>query len=140
MRKKLVIVSMLAFVLALGLTSWVVFAQTQEKVVITKADKAAAESQLATAKEALKKAKEKLQVAKEKCCLKPEVGGCDMCLLMMGDCTCRKNLLAGKAVCPECGLMWLKGKGLAPDKVKLSQVKTLIDVERENQGVKLEKE
>ncbi|MDA2929145.1 hypothetical protein MYX84_04205 [Acidobacteria bacterium AH-259-O06] len=141
MRKKLVIVSMLAFVLALGLTSWVVFAQTQEKVVITKADKAAAESQLATAKEALKKAKEKLQVAKEKCCLKPEVGGGLRHVPSHdGGLHLSENLLAGKAVCPECGLMWLKGKGLAPDKVKLSQVKTLIDVERENQGVKLEKE
>ena len=139
MRKKLAIVSVSAFVLALGLTSWLVLAQKQEKVVITQVDKAVAESQLVTAKEALKKTKEKLQIAKEKCCLKPEVGGCNMCPLMMGDCTCREWLLGGKAVCPECGLLWLKGKGLAPDKINLSQVKTLVDVEREKQGVKLEK-
>ena len=137
MRKKLLFV-VLAFALTLGVTSWLVRAQKQEKVVISEVDKAVAESQLITAKESLKKVNEKLQVAEEKCCLKKNLGGCNMCVLTMGDCTCRENLLDGKAVCPECGLMWLKGKGLAPDKVKLSQVKTLIDVERKKQGVKLE--
>lgn len=137
MQKKWVI-AMLAFVLVLGLISWLGWSQAQQKVVITEVDQAVAASQVGTAKESLQKANEKLQVATEKCCLKPEVGGCNMCVLMFGDCTCRQNLLAGKAVCPECGFLWLKGKGLAPDKIKLSQVKTLVDVEREKQGVKLD--
>ncbi|MBI1927960.1 hypothetical protein HYR99_27425 [Candidatus Poribacteria bacterium] len=137
MRKKWVIAA-LAFVLVLGLTSWWGWTQAQQKGTITEVDKAVAKSQLGTAKESLEKAKGRLQIAEEKCCLKPEVDGCNMCVLMLGDCSCREWLLAGKAVCPECGLLWLKGKGLAPDKIKLSQVKTLLDVEREKQGVKLE--
>lgn len=125
--------------LVLVLVSLLVWAQ-QKGVVISPADKAVAESEIDNAKRAIGKASEKLQVAKAKCCLKPEVGGCSMCLVTLGgDCTCRERLLAGKSVCPECGLRWLEGKGLAPDKIKLSQVKTLVDDMRKEKGVTLEK-
>jgi hypothetical protein len=136
MRKKIGIFAP-GLALVLVLFSLLVWAQ---RVVISPEDKAVAESEIDNAKRAIGKASEKLQVAKEKCCLKPEVGGCSMCLIMLGgDCTCRQSLLAGKAVCPECGFRWLEGKGLAPDKIKLSQVKTLVDDMRKEKGVTLEK-
>jgi hypothetical protein len=122
----------------MGVVSLIVWAQPAQ-VGIAPKEKAAAEKEIARAKKALTTASGKLRIATEKCCLKPEVGGCAMCMITLGgDCTCRARLLAGTSVCPECGFRWLEGKGLAPDKVKLSQVKTLIDDLRKEQGVTLE--
>lgn len=125
-------------VLTLALVGLLVWGQ-QKQPDISPKDKAVAEKAITKAKKSLATASEKLLIAKEKCCLKPEVGGCTMCMITLGgDCTCRERLLAGKSVCPECGWMWLKGFGLAPDRIKLSQVKTLIDDQRKEQNITVE--
>ncbi|MGH9463766.1 MAG: hypothetical protein ACRD1X_21395 [Vicinamibacteria bacterium] len=44
------------------------------------------------------------------CCIQPP---CDWCALHEGSCACLSNLLGGDAVCPDCGLGWHNGQGIA---------------------------
>jgi len=44
------------------------------------------------------------------CCIQPS---CDWCALHEGSCACLSNLVGGGAVCPDCGLGWHNGQGIA---------------------------
>jgi len=80
-----------------------------------------------SADERLQKIKNDLKLAKAdltkagryNCCVHP---ACDWCALHEGECQCRDNIRAGKAVCPDCGLGWHNGHGVVQE-IKASQVK-----------------
>jgi hypothetical protein len=93
-----------------------------------------------SADERLQKIKDELKLIKAdlnkagryNCCVHP---ACDWCVLHEGDCQCHDNLLAKKAVCPDCGLGWHNGHGVV-EGVKVSQVKWEITHEHPTGGHK----
>ena len=91
------------------------------------------ETQLANIKAELKSVKAELTAdGKYNCCVHPS---CDWCALKEGECPCHDNLLAKKAVCPDCGLGWHNGQGVV-EGVKVSQVKWDITHEHAAEGHK----
>lgn len=87
------------------------------------------DARLANIKAKLKAVKSELTAAgKYNCCVQPS---CDWCALKEGECPCHDNLLAKKAVCPDCGLGWHNGQGVV-EGVKVSQVKW--DISHEHTG------
>lgn len=78
------------------------------------------EARLQNIKSELKTAKVDLTAeGKYNCCVNP---ACDWCALREGECQCHDNLMAKKAVCPDCGLGWHNGRGVVKG-VKVNQVK-----------------
>jgi hypothetical protein len=89
------------------------------------------DARLATIKAELKTVKANLTAAgKYDCCVQPP---CDWCALKEGECPCHDNLLAKKAVCPDCGLGWHNGQGVV-EGVSASQVKWNITHEHATGG------
>ncbi len=60
----------------------------------------------------LEKYKSKLiEEGKYGCCIKKPVGGCNMCAVQNGSCSCAANLALGKGTCGECKVGWVNGRG-----------------------------